>query len=143
MSYSSVLQIASNGDLGAGKSSTAFAPVVLASGVPAFASNRIYLEQGVWALDKVIQFTTNGDGTTEIDSLVLTMINELGNVSTNTLIWNGATAGAYASGSLPFQTTDIALCPSTASNEFIAQITWTGAGSAPSVSVVLKATKII
>jgi len=143
MSYSSVLQIASNGDLGAGKGSGAFVPVVLATGVSAVASNRLYLEQGVWSLDKTITLTTNGDGTTEIDSLVLTMLNELGNVSINTIIWNGATAGAYPSASLPFQTTDIALCPSTASNEFIAEITWSGAGSPPSVSVLLNATKIV
>jgi len=143
MSYSSVLQISSNGDLGATKSSVAFAPVGLPSGIATTVSNTIYLEQGVWALGKTISFATNGDGTTEIDTLVLTMINELGNIQVQTLIWNGATAGAYASGTLPILRTDISLCPSLTSNEFTAQLTWTGSGSPPSATVLLQATKIV
>ena len=143
MSYSSVLQIGSNGDLGATKSSVAFAPVVLATGVASVVSNTISLEQGVWMLGKTITLTTNADGTTEIDSLILTMINELGNTQTQTIIWNGATAGAYPSGTLPFIRSDISLCPSLNSNEFTAQLTWNGAGSPPSAQVLIQTTKIV
>jgi hypothetical protein len=143
MSYSSVLQVGSNGDLGANKTATAFAPVVLASGVPSVVSNTISLEQGVWSLGKTLTFTTNGDGTTEIDSLVLTMTNEVGFIQTQTLIANGATAGVYASNAFNFVRSDIALCPNLNSNEFTASLTWVGAGSAPSASVQLQATKLV
>jgi hypothetical protein len=143
MSYSSVLQIASKGDLGAGATSGAFAPVALVNGVSTIASNKIYLEEGAWLLSKTISFTTNADGTTEVGVLELTMYNEDGAVQPQTIIWNGTTAGAYASGTYPFIKTDISLCPSNASNEFQAQVTWFGVGSPPSVSVVLRATKII
>lgn len=143
MSYSSVLQIGSQGDLGATKASVVFAPVALVSGVATPISNTLYLEQGIWSLQKTITFTTNADNTTEIGSLIVVTTNEIGNINTQTLIANGVTAGAYPSETLTFNITDISRCPNYTLNEFVASITWTGAGSAPTCSCLLTAVKLV
>jgi len=146
MSYSSVLQTISSGGLGANITSGTFADTPLVSATSTTVSNIIALEFGVWAVNVRLQFTTNGDGTTEIQSLISQSINEAGNQNTNTLIWNGATGGVYqeyAPLTKIYNYYILLECNSNTLNEFYQTVTWTGAGSAPSANVILNAVKLI
>jgi len=143
MSYSSVLQVTSNGDLGAFVTSGAFADTPLVSGAITPVSNTIALELGVWALNVRLQFTTNADDTTEIQSLISQSINEAGLQNTNTLIWNGETAGAYVGFTKIYNYWSVIVASATGNNEFTQNVTWTGVGSAPSANVILNAYKLI
>jgi hypothetical protein len=143
MSYASVLQQSSNGSLGAFKTTGAFAPVALVSGVPSVVSNRLALELGLWMLQVRVSFATNADDTTEITDVLVTLLNEVGNLSQNTIIWNGSTAGAYLSQTQIYNYMAFADAEAVGLNEFLAEITWTGAGSAPSASIILNAYKVV
>jgi hypothetical protein len=143
MSFSSVKEVISNGSLGAFATSGAFVSIPLVSGVASTASNVIALELGVWALNSRVEFITNADDTTEIESVVVTSLNEVGNVNNNTIIWNGSTAGAYNGATRVYNYTNIITATSNTLNEYSSQITWIGAGSAPSANIILNATKLV
>jgi hypothetical protein len=143
MSFASVKSVTSNGDLGTSAITTAFADTPLVSGVASVVSNTISLEYGVWALNARLLFTTNADDTTTITSLLLTTYNEIGQINQETLIWNGVDAGAYIGGTQIYQYTNVVTAYSDALNEFVASVTWTGAGSAPSANVILSAIKLV
>lgn len=146
MSYSSVLQTISSGGLGAFVTSGAFADTPLVSNTSELVSNTIALEFGVWALNVRLQFTTNANGTTKIQSLISQSVNESGNQNTNTLIWNGASGGVYEEYAPLTQIYNYYIlleCNSTTNNEFYQTVIWTGSGSAPSANVTLNAYKLI
>jgi len=146
MSFSSTKQVVSNGNLGALVTSGAFADTPLVSATSTTVSNVIALEFGVWILNVRLQFTTNADDTTVIQSLISQSINETGSQNTNTLIWSGAVGGVYQvyQGETKIYNYYIIIeCNSTTLNEFYQTITWTGAGSAPSANVILNAYKLI
>ena len=143
MSYASVLQQTSNGSLGAFKTTGAFAPVTLVNGVSTTASNRIALELGFWLVQVRVSFKTDADDTTEITDVLVTLLNEVGNINQNTIIWNGSTAGAYLEQTQIYNYMSYADATAEGLNEFLAQITWTGAGTAPTASIILNAWKLI
>jgi len=143
MSFASSKQVSSNGNLGAFVTTGAFAPTALVSGVASTVSNTIALELGIWSLQTRVQLTTDGDDTTEIESVVVTSLNEVGNVNNNTIIWNGSTAGAYNGATRVYNFSNVIEASSDTLNEFYSQVTWIGAGSALVANVILTAYKIV
>jgi len=146
MSYASILEIVTYGELGNQRTSSAFAPVALDNNFYTTISNNVNLDYGAWLLTTSITITPNADNTSIITRLQMNNRQVVFNSAkyTQSLIWNDAGSVAYTGGtSVIFTTQSIIIISNPDRGAYNTDLFWLGGGTPPTASAVITATKLI
>jgi hypothetical protein len=145
MSYASILEIGTYGQLGEQRTSLAFAPVALDNNFYTIVSNNVNLNYGAWLLTTNITLTPNGDNTSVISRLQMTNNQVVFNTAkyTQNLIFNDSGSVAYTAPSTIFTTQAIIIISNADRGAYNAQLYWLGGGTPPTATATITATKLI
>jgi hypothetical protein len=145
MSYASILEIGTYGELGNQRTSSAFAPVALDNNFYTIVSNNVNLDYGAWLLTTNITITPDLDNTSVISRLQMNNRQVVFNTSyyTQNLIFNDSGSVAYTAPSTIFTTQAIIIVRNADRGAYNAQLYWLGGGTPPTASAVITATKLI
>jgi len=145
MSYASVVEIGTYGELGNQRTSLAFAPVNLDNNFYTVVSNNVNLDYGAWLLTTSITLTPSGDNTSVISRLQMTNNQVVFNTAkyTQNLIFNDSGSIAYTAPSTIFTTQAIIIISNADRGAYNTQLYWLGGGTPPTASAVITATKLV
>lgn len=145
MSYASVVEIGTYGQLGEQRVSQAFPPVALDNNFYTVVSNNVNLNYGAWLLTTNITITPNGDNTSVISRLQMTNNQVVFNTTkyTQNLIFNDSGSVAYTAPATIFTTQAIIIISNADRGAYNAQLYWLGGGTPPTATATITATKLI
>jgi hypothetical protein len=145
MSYASVVEIGTYGELGNQRISSPFAPVALDNNFYIPISNNVNLDYGAWLLTTNITITPSVDNTSVISRLQMTNNQVVFNTTkyTQNLIFNDSGSVAYTAPQTIFTTQAIIIVSNADRGAYNTNIYWLGGGTPPTASAVITATKLI
>lgn len=145
MSYASVVEIGTYGELGNQRTSLAFTPVALVNNVYTVVSNNVNLDYGAWLLTTNITIIPNGDNTSVITRLQMVNNQVVFNTTkyTQSLIFNDSGSVGYTGANVIFTTQAIIIISNADRGAYNTQLYWLGGGTPPTASAVITATKLV
>jgi hypothetical protein len=144
MSFATSNVLGSVGNLGSSVSGVPPVAVQLPNGVSTTTSRTITLQKGFYIITCDITFIANADATTTLQQLILNNVVESGSINQATLSFTGTGAGTLsASKNILFDYTGVYYSNGEDNNSITSALTWIGAGSPPTATTRITATKVV